>query len=67
MNIQTAAGYMKHAYRIRRASWALGECIDPSVFDDGEYLPFHLGELLADDWEIITEGIVKDFPLTYSD
>jgi hypothetical protein len=24
-------------------------------------------DLLADDWELITEGVIKDFPLTYSD
>lgn len=30
-------------------------------------ITFVLRDLLADDWEVITEGVVKDFPLTYAD
>lgn len=75
MDIHTAAQYMKHGYRIRRAS-------DPDL----SYLEYHddtlwvkhkfagylpalllLEDLLATDWELITEGIIKDFPVIYSD
>lgn len=70
MDIQTAARYMKHGYRIRRASWTDEpiKWLDIWKWEDGEPFPLYLDELLADDWEIITEGIVADFPLTtYSD
>lgn len=77
MNIQTAAGYMKHGYRIRRASWEQGGylCDDyfvehTSMVPDGmsqNKRPFQNTwmpepeDLIADDWELILEGIVNDF------
>jgi hypothetical protein len=79
MDIRTVAIYLRQGYRIRRSFWALGP---PKIYayeqheilwlggtNDGEVTdcPLTIDDLLADDWEIITEGIVKDFPLTYSD
>lgn len=66
MDIHTAAHYMRSGYRIRRASW------DPESWISEEAMrrypvTFVLRDLLADDWEVITQGIVKDFPLTYAD
>lgn len=74
MNIQTAAKYMQHGYRVRRPS-------DPDI----AYLYYHqdrlwahslflgtlpicllMEDILADDWELITDGIVSHFPLEYS-
>jgi hypothetical protein len=63
MDIQTAAKYMKHGYRVRRSSWRSDEWISERflIIDSSD-----LSDLLADDWEIVTEGIIMDFPLTYS-
>lgn len=74
MDIQTAAKYMVHGYRVRRPS-------DPDI----AYLYYHqdrlwakslllgqlpicllMEDLLADDWELITDGITNHFPLEYS-
>jgi hypothetical protein len=30
-------------------------------------MTLQISDLLATDWELITEGIIKDFPVTYSD
>lgn len=67
MNIQTAAQYMRQGYRIRRPNWAYDEWMDNANFQDGMSFPFYRDELLADDWEIITDNIVGWFPITYSD
>ena len=78
MDIRTIAGYLKLGYRVRRTSW---DIIDYVHFAHGrifckfksdsinKYFAYDLwfGDLLADDWQLITEGVVKDFPLTYSD
>lgn len=53
---------MQHGYRIKRASWR-GKWLSQDVLLD-EYN--QLENLLADDWEVITDGIVEDFPLTYA-
>ena len=58
MDIHTAAKYMKHGYRIRRPHWP-----DSLYRDENDV--YSLAELLYDDWEIITQDIIKDFPLTY--
>jgi len=65
MDIHTAAKYMAQGYRIRRPdmSGLANDWIDAAGLHG---IPFRLEDLMADDWEIITEGIVKDFPLTYS-
>lgn len=66
MDIQTAAKYMEHGYRVRRPHWDEKVWLSKeAMMHFSTYLAFY--DLLADDWEIITEGIVKDFPLTYSD
>ena len=67
MNIHDAAKYLEQGYRIKRSSWAYDEWISPESFDDGQSFPMYRNELLADDWEIITDGIVSHFPITYSD
>lgn len=64
MDIHTAAGYMKHGYRIRRQSWQHISWISP---ENIVFIKLSMDDLLATDWEIITDGIIKDFPLTYSD
>lgn len=72
MDIHTAAKYMRHGYRIRRGWWHSSvyayeemELIwlrsDSGVND----CTFTIDDLLADDWELITEGIVAYFPVTY--
>lgn len=67
MNIHTAAKYAWEGYRIRRASWEPDEWISEESMRRHP-ITFMIHDLLADDWEIITEGIVKDFPeIEYSD
>ena len=80
MDIHTAAHYMRHGYRIRRANWGVPNYV---FIDDVshqlcmcEITPWYvfphgmtpsIEDLLATDWELITDGIIKHFPLTYSD
>lgn len=78
MDIHTAAIYMGQGYRVKRLAWTSVDYVYEfqgrimgsftNACTKGEFsLSFNLQDLLADDWEIITEGIVKDFPLTYKD
>lgn len=83
MDIQTAAHYLKNGYRIRRQGWReIGYAYTPDAHHISGHgilppswtiksfecsLSLSVDDLLADDWEVITEGIVKDFPITYSD
>ena len=82
MNIQTATGYMKHGYRIRRSTWHSVEYLEIKdsrinkyyVAPPGcSYIYGYAGwsvqseDLIADDWELITEGVTGHFPVTYSD
>lgn len=61
MNIQSAAAYAKQGYRVRRTSWAKDAFMEPVSY-------LLVDDLLADDWEIITENIIENFPtITYSD
>jgi hypothetical protein len=60
MDIQTAAKYADVGYRIKRASWDLNEWISEEILRRHP-ISFTLPDLLANDWEIITVGIVKDF------
>lgn len=70
-----------HGYRIRRASWDEGEylykdywvahvAMVPRGMTKGKR-PFHSDwrpepeDLLADDWELILEGVIEGFPVTY--
>lgn len=68
MDIQTAAKYMKVGYRVRRPKWA-NKSMHYSWISDGTlfFVKLTIEDLLADDWEVITDGIVKDFPITYQD
>jgi hypothetical protein len=63
MDIITAFKYRECGYRIRRTAWALYAHVHPTSM-----VMTHLSteDVLADDWELVTEGIIKDFPLTYS-
>jgi len=73
MDIHTAAKYMEQGYRIKRDS-------DPDMLylyykDDAlwicynfvGHLPAHIliEDLLATDWELITDNIISYFPITY--
>lgn len=59
MDIHTAAKYMQHGYRIRRAIWR-GKWISQDVPLD-EYR--QLENLLADDWEIDFTDMISDYGL----
>ncbi len=63
MDIHTASQYMKHGYRIRRQSWQHIPWISP---ENIVFIKLSMDDLLATDWEIMTEGIISDFPLVYS-
>lgn len=68
MDIRTAAHYMKLGYRIRRSFWEPEEWVSEKLMGSyAMYYSFGMDDLLADDWELITDGIIKDFPLTYAD
>jgi len=78
MNIHTAAGYMQHGYRIKRAAWTAVDYIYDSsgrimgsfsnACTKGDFsLSLSTSDLLADDWELITEGVSGYFPVTYED
>lgn len=64
MDIHTAAQYMQHGYRIRRTGWQHLDWISPENF---VFIKLQLEDLLANDWELITDGVVGYFPVTYSD
>lgn len=70
MDFVTACKYAILGYRIRRENWDGGYAQGTHKFDklrDGYGDELTLDDFLADDWELITEGIVKYFPITYSD
>jgi hypothetical protein len=71
MSLCEAIKYLKLGYRIRRAGTSLDDFMSsylgPECWADGNPFPIMLNELLADDWEIVLENIVKDFPITYKD
>lgn len=78
MDIHTAAQYMRHGYRVRRQIeiYTIDSTIDPPIkvpftqvieMSENTFQLFSLEDLLATDWELVTEGIIKDFPVTYSD
>jgi hypothetical protein len=75
MDIHTAAHYMRHGYRIRRPSrhdlyylYSKDDALWEFSLIVGN-LPTYLlnDDLLATDWELITEGVIKYFPIIYSD
>ena len=76
MNIQTATSYMRHGYRIRRASWQPKEVLVRAAgfiyhchflkSSDGLHTVTNswcpdLPDLIADDWELVLEGIATDY------
>jgi hypothetical protein len=75
MDIHTAAKYLEIGYRIRRRAWVMATYVYEVQGDLWAHSPnsssctytLDVHDLLGTDWEIITEGIVKDFPITYSD
>ena len=66
MDIHTAAHYMKCGYRVTRSSWESGRWISERLLS-GAPIDFTLSDLIADDWEVITTGIISDFPLEYEE
>lgn len=65
MDIQTAARYMQLGYRIKRKGWnSQSYVISIPAHQINE---FHTDDLVANDWEVITEGIVDHFKLIYED
>lgn len=78
MDIHTAAGYMKHGYRVKRETeiYTIDSTIVPPVkvpftkvlsMDDNTHQMLSLEDLLATDWELVLEGVIDGFPVTYSD
>lgn len=76
MDIHTAAKYMSSGYRVKRVAWTSVDYIYDSqgsimgsftnACTKGEFsLSLSLQDLIADDWELITEGVIKHFPVTY--
>lgn len=63
LDIYSAAHYMKVGYRIRRQSWS--HMYLDSNSGSGFFFKLNLSDLLANDWEVITQGITKYFPITY--
>lgn len=77
MDIHTAAKYMRHGYRVKRETeiYTIDSTIVPPIkvpftkvliMDENSYQILGLEDLLATDWELITDGIITDFPVTYS-
>ncbi len=60
MDIHTAAHYIKSGYRVRRSSW--GARFNFRWVDKYRVVgfPFHLADLLADDWEIDFTDLIDD-------
>lgn len=78
MDIHTAAKYMRHGYRVRRETeiYTIDSTIVPPVkvpftkvimMDENTHQLLNLEDLLADDWELITDGIVSYFPIAYEE
>lgn len=76
MDIHTAAKYMQHGYRVKRETeiYTIDSTIIPAIkvpftkvlsIDENSYQFLGLEDLLATDWELITEGITNHFPVTY--
>jgi hypothetical protein len=60
MDIHIAAHYMKVGYRIRRPHWESSQL-------PGKDMVCSLEDLLATDWELVLDGIVRYFPIAYDD
>jgi hypothetical protein len=65
MDFVTAVRYLKIGYRIKRAVWSEERYINADSELDGYRW---VDNVLADDWEIVTDGIVEEFPtIVYED
>ena len=63
MDIITAFKYRARGYRIRRTAWAgILYYVEPTTM---KYTKLSTQDVLADDWIIILEGIISDFPIIY--
>lgn len=70
MNIQTATIYAKHGYKIKRPCWNVSEYFmdtEPCIHISGEfymsgdtYTVLSVEDLLADDWEIVSDANEKN-------
>jgi hypothetical protein len=63
MNIQDAARYMELGYRARRQSdvpLIFGRYGGENWIDDEHIISLTIDDLLADDWEVVFDGIVND-------
>lgn len=78
MDIHTAAHYLKLGYAIKREIeiYTIDSTIDPPIkvpftkvikMDENTFQVLGLEDLLANDWELITIGIINDFPIEYGD
>lgn len=66
MDIRTAAHYMSVGYRVRRVAWSKKNWISERSMRQHP-TSFMNYDLLADDWEIITDDVVSYFPIQYAD
>lgn len=66
MDIITAFKYLECGYRIRRNIWDQNVWISSNTFISSA-LVLKVEDVLAEDWSIILDGIIKDFPPTYKD
>lgn len=65
MDFVTAVRYAKIGYRIKRAIWSEERYLSADAELDGYRW---IDNVLADDWEIVTEEIVEEFPtIVYKD
>jgi hypothetical protein len=55
---------MQLGYRIRRTSWRNKYYIS---WDEMVFTKLFREDLVADDWEVITQGIIRDFPIIYQE
>jgi hypothetical protein len=77
MNFVSAVRYTVQGYRIRRTNWQRNNSSwleklmrffrssSPDYIDDSRILGSD--DILAEDWEIIVDGIVSEFPIIYKD
>jgi hypothetical protein len=64
MDFITAAHYAQYGYRIRRSSWPQDKWLSKDVCLDGYSW---MENVLANDWEIITKGVIEGFPVQYDE
>jgi len=57
MDIQMASKYMQQGYRIKRNGWNATSYVVSSP--SHQMNEFHINDLVANDWEVIIEGITN--------